>query len=106
MDDEDISAELERLVCLNQPEVMHRAWVAHGWPARGLAITPPGLPRLAHRARAEASSCATLARRCDPHRCAEDSVFDRLLAAQAELEGLHLVSLDPALATFPCRLLW
>jgi PIN domain nuclease of toxin-antitoxin system len=32
--------------------------------------------------------------------------FDRLLAAQAELEGLPLVSLDPALATFPCRLLW
>ena len=32
--------------------------------------------------------------------------FDRLLAAQAELEGLHLVSLDPALASFPCRLLW
>jgi hypothetical protein len=26
--------------------------------------------------------------------------------AQAELEGLQLVSLDPALATFPCRLLW
>lgn len=32
--------------------------------------------------------------------------FDRLLAAQAELEGLQLVSLDPALATFPCQLLW
>ena len=32
--------------------------------------------------------------------------FDRLLAAQAELEGLPLVSLDPALAAFPCRLLW
>ena len=29
-----------------------------------------------------------------------------LLEAQAELEGLHLVSLDPALASFPCRLLW
>jgi PIN domain nuclease of toxin-antitoxin system len=42
----------------------------------------------------------------DPYRCAEDCVFDRLLAAQAELEGLHLVSLDPALATFPCRPLW
>ncbi|WP_216904589.1 type II toxin-antitoxin system VapC family toxin [Synechococcus sp. CCY 9618] len=32
--------------------------------------------------------------------------FDRLLAAQAELEGLQLVSIDPALASFPCRLLW
>ena len=37
-----------------------------------------------------------------PHR----DPFDRLLAAQAELEGLQLVSVDPALAPFPCRLLW
>ena len=37
-----------------------------------------------------------------PHR----DPFDRLLAAQAELEGLQLVTIDPALATFPCRLLW
>ena len=32
--------------------------------------------------------------------------FDRLLAAQAELDGLTLVSLDPALEAFPCCLLW
>jgi PIN domain nuclease of toxin-antitoxin system len=32
--------------------------------------------------------------------------FDRLLAAQAELGGLTLVSLDPALEAFPCFLLW
>lgn len=32
--------------------------------------------------------------------------FDRLLAAQAELGGLTLVSLDPALDAFPCCLLW
>jgi PIN domain nuclease of toxin-antitoxin system len=32
--------------------------------------------------------------------------FDRLLAAQAELRDLTLVSLDPALQAFPCRLLW
>ena len=32
--------------------------------------------------------------------------FDRLLAAQAELNNLTLVSLDPALQAFPCRLLW
>lgn len=37
-----------------------------------------------------------------PHR----DPFDRLLAAQAELEGFDLVTLDPALAAFPCRLLW
>lgn len=30
----------------------------------------------------------------------------RLLAAQAELGGLALVSLDPALQAFPCILLW
>ncbi len=32
--------------------------------------------------------------------------FDRLLAAQAELGALTLVSLDPALQAFPCCLLW
>jgi PIN domain nuclease of toxin-antitoxin system len=32
--------------------------------------------------------------------------FDRLLAAQAELGGLTLVSLDPALQSFPCNLIW
>ena len=32
--------------------------------------------------------------------------FDRLLAAQAKLAGLTLVSLDPALKAFPCCLLW
>jgi PIN domain nuclease of toxin-antitoxin system len=37
-----------------------------------------------------------------PHR----DPFDRLLAAQAELEGRQLVSVDPALTSFPCRLLW
>lgn len=37
-----------------------------------------------------------------PHR----DPFDRLLAAQAELESLTLVSIDAALQQFPCRLLW
>ena len=37
-----------------------------------------------------------------PHR----DPFDRLLAAQAELETLTLVSIDPALKAFPCHLLW
>ena len=32
--------------------------------------------------------------------------FDRLLAAQAELAMLTLVTLDPALQAFPCRMLW
>jgi PIN domain nuclease of toxin-antitoxin system len=32
--------------------------------------------------------------------------FDRLLAAQAELEGLTLVTRDPAFAEFPCETLW
>ncbi|MFZ4803842.1 MAG: type II toxin-antitoxin system VapC family toxin [Synechococcus lacustris] len=32
--------------------------------------------------------------------------FDRLLAAQAELEELILITLDPALAPFPCQTLW
>lgn len=32
--------------------------------------------------------------------------FDRLLAAQAELHDLMLVTRDPAFAAFPCRTLW
>jgi PIN domain nuclease of toxin-antitoxin system len=32
--------------------------------------------------------------------------FDRLLAAQAELDGLTLVTRDPAFADFPCETLW
>ena len=32
--------------------------------------------------------------------------FDRVLAAQAELEGLTLVTRDPAFAAFPCETLW
>jgi PIN domain nuclease of toxin-antitoxin system len=37
-----------------------------------------------------------------PHR----DPFDRLLAAQAEIEQLILITLDPALAPFPCKTLW
>jgi PIN domain nuclease of toxin-antitoxin system len=37
-----------------------------------------------------------------PHR----DPFDRLLAAQAELGELRLVTVDPALRAFPCALLW
>ncbi|MFM7549680.1 MAG: hypothetical protein ACKO8I_12610 [Cyanobacteriota bacterium] len=36
----------------------------------------------------------------DPCRCAEDSVFDRLLAAQALADQLLLASTDPAFAQF------
>ena len=32
--------------------------------------------------------------------------FDRMLAAQAELESLTLVTNDPAFADFPVRVLW
>ena len=32
--------------------------------------------------------------------------FDRMLAAQAELEALLLVTADPAFAAFPVRTLW
>ena len=37
-----------------------------------------------------------------PHR----DPFDRMLAAQAELERLVLLTADPQLSTFPCRTLW
>lgn len=32
--------------------------------------------------------------------------FDRMLAAQAELEQLQLISCDPAMAAFSCQTLW
>jgi len=32
--------------------------------------------------------------------------FDRMLAAQAELEQLVLLTADPQLAAFPCEILW
>ena len=32
--------------------------------------------------------------------------FDRMLAAQAELDRLVLLTADPQLATFPCQTLW
>jgi len=37
-----------------------------------------------------------------PHR----DPFDRMLAAQAELEQLVLLSADPQLASFPCQIRW
>ena len=37
-----------------------------------------------------------------PHR----DPFDRLLAAQAELDRLVLLTADPQLSTFPCQTLW
>lgn len=37
-----------------------------------------------------------------PHR----DPFDRLLAAQAEMEGLVLITRDPAFAAFPCETRW
>lgn len=40
------------------------------------------------------------------HPAAHRDPFDRLLAAQAELEGAVLVTCDPAFALFGCRVLW
>ena len=37
-----------------------------------------------------------------PHR----DPFDRMLAAQAELERLVLLTADPQLSTFPCQIFW
>ncbi|MCP9929743.1 hypothetical protein KBY82_02985 [Cyanobium sp. AMD-g] len=37
-----------------------------------------------------------------PHR----DPFDRMLAAQAEIEQLVLLTADPALLAFPCRTFW
>ena len=54
-----------------------------------------GLPiSLAHGLRAGGYS--------QPHR----DPFDRMLAAQAELERLVLLTADPQLSAFPCQTLW
>ncbi len=45
-------------------------------------------------------------RRAGRYEQAHRDPFDRLLAAQAELEHLILVSIDPALNNFPCNVLW
>jgi PIN domain nuclease of toxin-antitoxin system len=37
-----------------------------------------------------------------PHR----DPFDRMLAAQAELDRLVLLTVDPQMSTFPCQTLW
>ena len=39
---------------------------------------------------------------CQPHR----DPFDRMLAAQAELERLVLLTADTHLSSFPCQTLW
>lgn len=40
------------------------------------------------------------------YKLAHRDPFDRVLAAQAELEGLTLITRDPAFADFPCETLW
>ena len=42
----------------------------------------------------------------DPHRCAEDGVFDRLLVAQAALEGLRLLTTDRTLSGYGEPVRW
>jgi PIN domain nuclease of toxin-antitoxin system len=59
--------------------------------ADGFQPLPIGL---AHGLRAGANN--------QPHR----DPFDRMLAAQAELERLVLLTADPQLSSFPCRTLW
>ena len=44
--------------------------------------------------------------RAGAYRQAHRDPFDRMLAAQAELEGLVLLSADRQLTVFPCRVLW
>lgn len=39
-------------------------------------------------------------------RVAHPDPFDRMLAAQAELEGVELVTADPAFAEFDVRVIW
>ena len=50
----------------------------------------------------ELSSAISAGSHTQPHR----DPFDRMLAAQAELEQLVLLSADPQLASFPCQIRW
>ncbi|MFM7394120.1 MAG: type II toxin-antitoxin system VapC family toxin [Cyanobium sp.] len=45
-------------------------------------------------------------RRAGAYRQPHRDPFDRMLAAQAELDGLVLITADPLLSTFPCQILW
>jgi PIN domain nuclease of toxin-antitoxin system len=47
-----------------------------------------------------------LALRAGAYSQAHRDPFDRMLAAQAELEQLVLITADSQLSTFPCRRLW
>lgn len=48
----------------------------------------------------------TQALRAGSYMAAHGDPFDRLLAAQAELEGLVLITKDKAFAAFPCATRW
>ncbi|MFN5117149.1 MAG: hypothetical protein ACK5JJ_03495, partial [Cyanobacteriota bacterium] len=64
MDAEGSETQPGRLNGIDPPEEVRRAGGGHGGLPMGLAITPPGLPRLAHRARADASRSAALRAPC------------------------------------------
>ena len=68
----------------NYPMALHRL-AAVDLPISAAVARQAGLWDVSHR---------------DPYRCAEDSVFDRLLAAQARSDNLLLASTDPAFALF------
>ncbi|MBB4631912.1 PIN domain-containing protein [Sphingosinicella soli] len=44
--------------------------------------------------------------RAETYDSAHRDPFDRMLAAQAEIEGMPIVSRDPALSAFPCEIVW
>ncbi|MFM7235623.1 MAG: hypothetical protein ACKOYK_02450 [Cyanobium sp.] len=80
---------------LRQPDVLLQPTAMADLPGLLQADGFGGLPSaLSHGLRAGGYSHA--------HR----DPFDRMLAAQAELERLVLVTADPQLSAFPCQILW
>jgi PIN domain nuclease of toxin-antitoxin system len=71
-----------------------------------LEIAEPLLSDLPQLLAAQGFELLSVELRAGGYRQAHRDPFDRLLAAQAELESLTLVSIDRALRDFPCRLLW
>jgi PIN domain nuclease of toxin-antitoxin system len=62
--------------------------------------------RLRLNAAFELPVSATHALRAGSYEASHRDPFDRLLAAQSELDGLPLLTADPVFRHFPCRVLW
>jgi len=114
MADSALSAAAQAALCDPANEIYISAAVAWEIATKSrqgkLHIEPEEAGRLAQTIAAEGFRPLTLtvdhALRAGSYRQAHGDPFDRMLAAQCELEDLTLVTRDPAFRNFPCRTLW